>query len=197
MRWAQSFSAPVTTSRSARGGGIPFAGTTRATGSVSAPRRTAGCAASRRRPSAKSSAKIQGAAERGPCGPARRVTAHSGSRQPAPGVARRVRWELSPCSSQDSSSSQSSGFESTSGSLPLPWQCISRRDDRSRSNPSSGHGESRTSDGTHQRPSWRGEVAGPRGRGLEGKPQLLRDGSSSGGTESDGHHAARAHSAGR
>jgi hypothetical protein len=34
--------------------------------------------------------------------------------------------------------------------------------------PSSGRGESRTSDGTHQRPSWGGEVAGARG-GLEGR----------------------------
>ncbi len=40
--------------------------------------------------------------------------------------------------------------------------------------PSSGRGESRTSDGTHQRPSRGGEVAGVRGRGLEGRRKCSR-----------------------
>jgi hypothetical protein len=38
----------------------------------------------------------------------------------------------------------------------------------------SGRGESRTSDGTHQRVSWGGEVAGARGRGLEGSRRCSR-----------------------
>ena len=38
----------------------------------------------------------------------------------------------------------------------------------------SGRGESRTSDGTHQKPSWGGEVAGARESG--GKPAVLEDG---------------------
>ncbi len=40
--------------------------------------------------------------------------------------------------------------------------------------PWSGRGESRTSDGTHQRPSWGGEVAGARGSGLEGSRTCSR-----------------------
>jgi hypothetical protein len=40
--------------------------------------------------------------------------------------------------------------------------------------PWSGRGESRTSDGTHQRPSWGGEVAGARGSGLEGSRKCSR-----------------------
>jgi len=40
--------------------------------------------------------------------------------------------------------------------------------------PWSGRGESRTSDGTHQRPSWGGEVAGARGSGLEGSRRCSR-----------------------
>jgi hypothetical protein len=39
---------------------------------------------------------------------------------------------------------------------------------------SSGRGESRTSDGTHQRSSWGGEVAGARGRGLEERRRCSR-----------------------
>jgi hypothetical protein len=40
--------------------------------------------------------------------------------------------------------------------------------------PSSGRGESRSSDCTHQKPSWGGEVAGARGRGLEGSRRCSR-----------------------
>jgi hypothetical protein len=40
--------------------------------------------------------------------------------------------------------------------------------------PWSGRGESRTLDGTHQRPSWGGEVAGARGSGLEGSRKCSR-----------------------
>jgi hypothetical protein len=40
--------------------------------------------------------------------------------------------------------------------------------------PLAGQGDSRTSDGTHQRPSWGGEVAGARGRGLEGSRRCSR-----------------------
>jgi hypothetical protein len=39
---------------------------------------------------------------------------------------------------------------------------------------SSGRGESRTSDGTYQSTSWGGEVAGARGRGLEGSRRCSR-----------------------
>jgi len=38
--------------------------------------------------------------------------------------------------------------------------------------PWSGRGESRTSDGTHQRPSWGGDVAGASGSGLEGSRRV-------------------------
>jgi hypothetical protein len=40
--------------------------------------------------------------------------------------------------------------------------------------PRSGQGEFRTSDGTHQKPSWGGKAAGARGRGLEGSRRCSR-----------------------
>jgi hypothetical protein len=70
-------------------------------------------------------------------------------------------------------------------------EVLTAAEGRAAPGPWSGRGESRTSDGSHQKPSWGGEVAGTRG-GPGGQPQVLENGLGRRGAEHDGHDAAGA-----